>query len=66
MSTIKTFLIEVWLVYNIPLISVVQQSDLVIHIYTFFYTIFHHVLAQEIGYSKVHTDHMGTLFRCRL
>ena len=32
-----TFFIEVWLIYNVVLISAVQQSDSVIHIYTFFF-----------------------------
>ena len=31
------FLIEVQLIYNVVLISAVQQSDAVIHIYTFFF-----------------------------
>ena len=34
------FLIEVWLIYNVVLISAVQQSESVIHIYTFFFIFF--------------------------
>ena len=34
------FFIEVYLIYNVVLISAVQQSDSVIHIYTFFFILF--------------------------
>ena len=36
------FLIEVQLIYNVVLISAIQQSDSVIHIYTFFFNILFH------------------------
>ena len=48
------FFIEVQLIYSVVLISAVQQSDSVIHIYTFFFNIlFHYGLSQEIGYSSL-------------
>ena len=34
---LSLFLIEVELIYNVVLISAVQQSDSVIHTYTFFF-----------------------------
>ena len=39
---LKIYFIEVWLIYNVVLISAVQQSDSVIHIYiyTFFFIFF--------------------------
>ena len=36
----KIYFIEVQLIYNVVLISAVQQSDSVIHIYTFFFIFF--------------------------
>ena len=45
----KIFLL--WLIYSVPSISAVQQSDPVIHIYTFFFSHFlHHVPPQVIRY----------------
>ena len=38
----KMFLTEVWLIYGVVLISAVQQSNSVIHIYTFFFIFFFH------------------------
>ena len=51
----QTFLkIEVQLIYNVVLISAVQQSDLVIRRQTFFfYIIFHYGLSQDIEYSSL-------------
>ena len=43
------FLIEVQLIYNVVPIRAVQQSDLVIHIYTFFS---HYGLPWEVGGSS--------------
>ena len=43
------FLIEVQLIYNVVPICAVQQSDLVIHIYTFFS---HYGLPWEVGCSS--------------
>ena len=34
---LSVFLIEVYLIYNVMLISAIQQSDQVTHIYTFFF-----------------------------
>ena len=50
------FSINLQLIFNVPSISTVQQSDTAIHMYTFyffFYTIFHHVLTQETGHSSL-------------
>ena len=57
------FFIEVWLIYKVPLISAVQQSDPATatcrrtHTHTFFFffffTIFYHVLIQETGHSSL-------------
>ena len=47
------FLIET-LIYNIVLISAIQQSDSVIHVYTFFSKIiFHYGLSQNTEYSSL-------------
>ena len=51
--------VEVWLVYNVVLVSGVQQSDCFIHIYCFFIYIFffrfffHYRLLQDIEYSSL-------------
>ena len=47
------FFIEIQLIYNVVLVSSVQQRDSVIHIYiyTFFYILFHYKLLQDIQYS---------------
>ena len=34
-------------------ISAVQQSDSVIHMYILFHTLFHYVLSQDIEYSSL-------------
>ena len=48
------FFIYVKLIYNVVPISAIQQTDSVLHIYTFFFnTLFHHGLSQEIGYSSL-------------
>ena len=47
------FFIEVLLIYRVVLITVIQQSDSVIPIYTFFfYILFHCSLSQDIEYSS--------------
>ena len=44
-----------WLICNVMLLSVIQQSDSMIHIYIHLKNIiFHHGLSQEIGYSSLH------------
>ena len=49
--------IEAQLIYNVVLIYAVQKSDSVIHIYIFFYVLFHYGLSQEIEYSSLsYTD----------
>jgi len=50
------FLIEVQLVNNIVLVSGVQQSDLIIHMYVqiFFKILFHYRLLQDIAPSSLH------------
>ena len=52
------------MIYNVVLISALQQTDSVIHIHTFyFYTLFHYGLSQDIEYeSKVLSRHLCTLF----
>ena len=51
LETISCFSVEVYLIYNVALISAAQQSHSVICIYTFlFYILFHYGLSQEIGY----------------
>ena len=53
-EALNLFFIEVQLIYNVVLISAVQQSDSVIHIHTFFFNIvFHYGLSQGIGYSSL-------------
>ena len=53
------FFIEVQLIYNVVLISAVQQSDSVIHIYTFFSMFFfHYGLSQDIEYSSLYIYHI--------
>ena len=59
-----SFLIEVYLIYNVVLISAVQQSDSVlqytqlyiyiyIYIHILFYILFHYGLSQDIEYSSL-------------
>ena len=47
--------IEVSLIYNVVLISSVQQGDSVIHMYVciLFHILFHYVLSQDIEYSSL-------------
>ena len=49
------FLIDVQLIYNVVLVSAVQQSNSVIRIYVYiyilFYILFHYGLSQDIEYS---------------
>ena len=47
------FFIEVWLIYNVAFISVLQQSDSLIHIHMLFHILLHHSLSQDIGYSSL-------------
>ena len=51
----KIYFIEVELIYNVVLISSVQQSDSVIHIYVCicFYILLHYGLLQDIKYSSL-------------
>ena len=46
------FLIEIQLIYNVVLITAVQQSDSVIHIYILCYILFHYGLSHVIEYSS--------------
>ena len=51
------FIVQVQLIHNVPSMSVVEQSDPVTHICTFFFffffhIIFHYVLTQEPGHSS--------------
>ena len=41
------------LIYNVVLISGVQQSDPVMYLYIFFYILFHYDLSQDIEYSSL-------------
>ena len=51
---VVVLLVLVELIYNVVLISAVQQCDSVIHIYTFLFNIpFHYGLSQEIEYSSL-------------
>ena len=47
------YLIEVWLIYNVVLISAVHQSDPVICIYILFHILFHYGLSQDTEYTVV-------------
>ena len=47
------FLIEVSLIYNVMLVSGVQQTDSVLYIYIFFQILFHYRLLQDIEYSSL-------------
>ena len=48
------FFIELQLIYSVVPLSSVQQSDSVIHIYTFFfYIMFHYGLSQDIEHSSL-------------
>ena len=48
----KNYFIKVELIYNYVLISAIQQSDLVAHMYTLFFT-FHYGLSLDIEYSSL-------------
>ena len=41
------------MIYNVVLISAVQQSDSVIHTYILFHILFHYGLSQDIEYSSL-------------
>ena len=45
--------IEEWLIYSVLLISAIQQSDSVIHMYILFYALFHYDLLQDIEYCSL-------------
>ena len=45
---LKFYLIDIWLIYNVVLISAVQQSDSVMHTYTFFFYILFHMVHHRI------------------
>ena len=49
----KTYFTEVQLIYNVVLISAVQRSDSVIHIYIVFHILFHYGLSQDIEHSSL-------------
>ena len=49
----KVYFIEVQLIYNVVLISTVQQSDSVIHIYIFFFIFFSIMVYHKIEYSSL-------------
>ena len=49
----KKNLIKIELIYNVVLVSAVQQSDSVIHIHKFFNILFHYGLPQNIEYSSL-------------
>ena len=55
LGTFFLYFIEVWLIYNVVLISSVQSGDSVIHIYIYilFYILFHYGLSQKTGYSSL-------------
>ena len=46
----KNYFIEVYLIYNVVLISAVEQSDSVIHIYII---LFHYSLSQQTEFSSL-------------
>ena len=51
---IYLFLIEVWLIYSVALITAVQQSASVLHRYTLlFHALFHYNLSRDIEYSSL-------------
>ena len=52
LSFLKNF-IEVQLTYNVVLISAVQQSDSVIHVYILFHILFHYGLSQDFSFFSV-------------
>ena len=49
------YFFKLWLIYSVLSISAVQQSDPVVHIYTFFslIIILYHILSQVIGYNSL-------------
>ena len=44
---------ELFLIYNVVLISAEQQSDSVTHVYTFLYILFHSGLSEDVEYSSL-------------
>lgn len=48
------FLNQSILIYTVMLISTLQPSDVVIHIYVLFYILLHCGLSQDIKYSSLH------------
>ena len=49
----KIYFIEVQLIFNVVLISAVQQSDSVLHIYILFHILSHYGLSQDTEYSSL-------------
>ena len=47
------YFVEVQLIYNVVLITAVQQSDLVVHTYIFLHILFHYGLSQDVEYSSL-------------
>ena len=45
--------IDVQLIYKVELVSCVQQSDSVIHIYILFHILFYYGLLQDVEYSSL-------------
>ena len=54
---IYIYFIDVWLIYNVVLISIRQQSDSVIYVHTYIYILFHmfsyYDLSQDVEYSSL-------------
>ena len=57
--------IEIWLIYNVVLISAVQQSDSIIHIYIYthlvFHLLFHSLFAFLVVKLLIHVQYFATL-----
>ena len=49
----KNYFTEIQLIYNVVLISAVQQSDSVIYIYILFHILFHYGSSQDIEYNSL-------------
>ena len=57
----KNHFTEIQLIYNVVLISAVQQSDSVIHIHILFHSLFHYGSSQDVKYNSL-TIHRTLLF----
>ena len=51
----KKFFVEVESIYNVVLISAVQQSDSVMHIYILVHILFHYGLSLHLAYCSLET-----------